>query len=122
MAPGMKMASYPALPSWRSLNVFRRSQRTCYYTILAILLLLILRSISTHRQEDHWSHPSFNSLPDVEHSRSPVIRPGDITSSSSREVRPQDDTAPFAQELVGLGTMRDVRYVGDLVPWPLSCL
>lgn len=109
----MKIASYPILPSWPCLNVFRRQHRAYYYTILAILLLLILSSISTHRQEDHWSYPSFNSSPDVEHSRLPVIRPGDITASSLREVRPQDDTAPFAHEPIGLGTLRDVRYVGN---------
>ncbi|KAL2700893.1 hypothetical protein AAEP93_007712 [Penicillium crustosum] len=103
------MASHPALLSWPSLSTFRRSHRAYYYTILAILLLFILRSISTHRQEDHWLYPSFNSSPDVEHSRLPVIRPGDITASSPREVRPQDDTAPVAREPIRLGTLRDVR-------------
>lgn len=112
MGPRTKMASHPALLSWPSLSTFRRSHRAYYYTILAILLLFILRSISTHRQEDHWLYPSFNSSPDVEHSRLPVIRPGDITASSPREVRPQDDTAPVAREPIRLGTLRDVRYVG----------
>ncbi|KAJ5686040.1 hypothetical protein N7536_008659, partial [Penicillium majusculum] len=52
---------------------------------------------------------SLSLQPNMEPSRSIFIRPGDIVSRSSLEVRPQDDQAPFAHEPVGTGTLRDVR-------------
>ncbi|KAJ5458104.1 hypothetical protein N7475_009492 [Penicillium sp. IBT 31633x] len=38
-----------------------------------------------------------------------IIRPGDLVTSTSREVRPHDDSIPPAHEPIGFGTLRDVR-------------
>ncbi|KGO69697.1 Protein of unknown function DUF3405 [Penicillium italicum] len=52
---------------------------------------------------------SSSSQPNTKPSWSTVIHPGDVISGSSREVSSQDNQEPFAHELVGIGTLRDVR-------------
>ncbi|KAJ5383481.1 hypothetical protein N7517_001392 [Penicillium concentricum] len=83
---------------------FRRYTRICYLALSAIISLFIISRV-LNRQEYLLSRP--NTAP----SRSTIIRPGDIVSKISREVRPRNDQAPFAHEPTGLGTLRDVRYV-----------
>lgn len=99
-----------------SLNLFRRYPRGLYLALLAILLLFISGSLLNRRQ-DYLQYFTSGSWPDLEQSRSTVIRPGDLVGSWSREVRPQDDQTPFAHEPIGPGTLRDVRCVaGHLIP------
>lgn len=92
------------------LSLFRRYLRGLYLALLVILLFFIFGSV-LNRKQDYLQLFSSGSWPDLEQSRSTVIRPGDLVSSGSREVRPQDDQTPLAHEPIGLGTLRDVRCV-----------
>lgn len=102
-----------------SVNSFRGYTRGCYLALLALLSLFILASI-LHQRQDYLLCIPLSLQPNIEPSRSIVIRPGDIISKISLEVRPQDDQAPFAHEPVGTGTLRDVRYVVLLVLFHIS--
>lgn len=111
MASALKRANgYLAFSSWQPLTMSRRSHRAYFYTLLALLLLLIFRGILSHRQ-DYWSYLPFSPPSDMRYLSSGIIRPGDLVTSTSREVRPHDDSIPPAHEPIGFGTLRDVRYV-----------
>ncbi|KAJ5835990.1 hypothetical protein N7447_002016, partial [Penicillium robsamsonii] len=86
---------------------FRRYSRACYLALFAVISLFILSRVLN--RQDYLLQISSDSRPNTRPSRSIVIRPGDIVSKISREVRPRDDRAPFAHEPTGLGTLRDVR-------------
>lgn len=102
-----------------SVNSFRRYTRGCYLALLTLLSLFILASI-LHQRQNYLLCISLSLQSNIKPSRSIVIHPGDIISRSSLEVRPQDDQAPFAHEPVGTGTLRDVRYVFQLVLFHIS--
>lgn len=74
---------------------FLRRYLWLWSLLLTVFFLLILRSLSSVRTR--W--PSIK-----------VLNPSGYLQCT-REWSPDDDTAPFAHEPIGTGTLRDVRYV-----------